>query len=309
MDRFGSRGARQLDAALEGGATQPGVAPLVDLAAELRGMGAALPTHSAPQDGREQLRTAVLAQATSRRRGGSVARVRGATFVAAGVAGAGLVVAGAASGSNPAALVVDAARELPRLAGQAAPVASVSIEGEVVASRDGGRTFELRTGSDTITVEAPKEARTVTEAGTPVAAVEIEQGSTVRVTAERKPDAGAVTAKTIEVLPTALPAANARPGQASGAEPPATPTPSKDARPVLATAAPRPGNTPKPAATAVAANETAAIGAAPVLPTRTPTPTATPSPTPKAVATLAPSANETHSIGSEGDVASAGKDR
>jgi hypothetical protein len=227
IDRFPNASARNLESALSGDA--PPEHELLPLARELRNFGLEAPTAHPDPHFRETLRLAVLARAARQRRPGALARVRGATFVAAGVAGAGLVVASAASGSNPAVLVADAARELPRIARQEPPPATVAIEGEVLASRNGGRTLELRAGAETITVEAPKEARDVTAAGTPVAAASIEQGASIRVTAERDASPGPVSAKKIEVLP---PTTAATSGTAPSANPPAAlASPTSEPRP------------------------------------------------------------------------------
>lgn len=306
IERIPGPAARRLEAALSNPTGREARDELVSLAGELREFGLDVPTRSPAQDAREELRLAVLARERDAHRGSGMARIRGATFAVAGVAGAGLVVASAASGSNPVVLVADAARELPRIAGYTPPPATVAIEGEVVASRDGGRTLDVHAEGETITVEAPKQARSVTAAGTPVSTANIAAGDSVRVTAERAPGNSTVAAKKIEVLPPALTAsAGARPPQDSAPQAPAVTEPTRDARPQTPAATPRPADTPKPAATVatVAVNDPAIANAPPVAPTRTPTPkptvTPTASPTPTPPVTLAPTANETSNVAAD----------
>ncbi len=307
IDRIPGPAARRLEAALSGYSIGEPADDLVSLAGELRELGLDVPIRRPAAEAREELALAVLARKRETQCAGGIARVRGATFALAGVAGAGLVVASAASGSNPVVLVADAARELPRIAGYAAPPATVAIEGEVVASHDGGRTLDVRADGETITVEAPKQARSVTSSGTPVSAANIAAGDSVRVTAEREPGNGPVAAKKIEVLPPALAASTGdRPPGNSATQAPAVSEPTRPASGRTPSATPRPADTPKPAptfATAVAASDPAIASVPPVVPTRTPTPkpTATPthSPTPKPAVTLAPAANETNNVAAD----------
>jgi hypothetical protein len=263
------------------------------LATELREIGIETPQPRISHARREELRLAVLAQCAANRRGTPGARIRGATMGIAAVAGAGLVVASAASGSNPASIVVEAARDIPRIAQHSAPPAIPTIEGEVVSTRDNGRTLEVRSGTDTVVVQSPSKSRDVTAIGTPVAAAEIRGGDVVRVTPKRESDTGVITAKRIEVLPVAVapdkslvappdsvtetasePTADTRPTIAN-----VTPTPTSDAT----VPARSPTATPKANVSDVAPGATSIVRGNPQ-----PTATATTSPTP--VPTKSPTA-------------------
>lgn len=294
--------ARRLEDALEGLEFLSDMEPLVALAAELRATGLATPTEAPSAAAREQLRAAVVSVAANTKQRGVAARVRGATFAVAAIAGGGLVIASAASGSNPAVLVADAARELPGIGRLSAPPSSVALEGEVVASRDAGTTLEVRVGDETVTVESPKESRAVVAGGTPVAAADIQQGATVRVTASRDSDTSVVTAKKIEVLSPAA-TSTSRPSAATAVTPLAVAEPTRDVRPALANATPSPSATQKTPPTALAATDpatTSNVSAAdPVAPTHTPTrgPSPSPIPTPRPAAKpTGVAANETTSM-------------
>jgi|GEM_PF-3712428 len=302
--------AAELEACLEGGKPAlPEVEPLVALAGELRQEGLNRPAPAPTAAARDALRRAVLAEAEARRRPGVFARLRGASLAVAAVAGGGLVVASAASGSNPVVLVADAARELPRLTGHwSAPPATVSIEGEVLASGSGGETLAIRVGEQTLTVEPPREPRAVVSQGTPVAAAAIEAGSTVRVTTGRAPGADVITAKKIEVIPTLAPSSAARPaddGQAPAQAPVSRPAPADTPGPDP-TPAPR---TPSPAVATAGANTAGLDPPATRTPTPSPTPVNTPTAAPTATPTkppaIAPSADDTDNVTLDNETAAA----
>jgi hypothetical protein len=190
-------------------------------------------------------------------------------------------------------LVADAASELPRLARHNSPPQTVSLEGEVVDGRDGGETLRVRVGEETLTIEPPNKSRAVVAEGTPVAAADIETGTTIRVTAERDSKTDVVTARKIEVISPAsavvAPARTAEPTRTLAAEAPAVADTGADATP-------RPKETPKAAASTAVASDTnlsPALVQPTATPTPTPRPTATPSPTPVPTgsATLAPYTN------------------
>lgn len=296
--------ARALDEALSGGPAGREVRELVSLASELRDVGLAAPQPRLSPARREELRAAVLARSVDQRRGGSVGRVRGATFGVAAVAGAGLVVASAASGSNPAVLVADVAREIPRVSFHAAPPADLAIEGEVIASYNDGRTLEVRSHGETFVVESRSETRSVSAEGTPVAASAIEQGANIRVTTESSADSGVVAAKKIEVLPPTAALEPRTPLSAAAADA-KTRTPTAPAKsgsnvgpqPAAPTKTPSPSPTkPATASPTPLANVTSVV-VAPVEPIKTPTksptlaPTRTPTARPKETATVVPYAN------------------
>ncbi|MGE3073362.1 MAG: hypothetical protein AB7N24_04655 [Dehalococcoidia bacterium] len=304
---FQSSADAELEAAMNGALpAHENLEPLVELAAELREFGIDTPQPRISPARREEFLMAVRAEAARERSRRPAARIKGATMSIAAVAGAGLVVAGAASGSNPAALVVDAARDLPGIPQHVAPPAETSIEGEVVATRDDGRTLEVRSGDATVVVEAPKESRDVTSAGTPVPAAAIAEGDNIRVTSKRAADSGGViTAKKIEVLPADSASAAPGPKPTISTNSGAAAAPTKDVRPAVSTgavetpvdaAALKPTATPTPHLDAktpsVAANLD--VRSATVSPTitktatPTPPPTKTPTPRPKTV-TPAPS--------------------
>jgi len=260
MDAPFRRGAaNRLQGALSGtGEYGPAAAGLARLAGELREVGRAAPALQPSLAAREQLRAAVLAAAAERQGPARRGRFRGATLAIAAVAGTGLVVASAASGSNPAVLVAEIARDLPGIPNHAQPPSTVSLEGEVIATHDGGRTLEIRTRDVTVTVESPRETRAITMEGTPLATSAIAEGDTIRVTTAREPGSGIVPAKKIELLPST-----------------GSTKPVGTSEPTGASNQPTPETRPASLAT-VPAKQT---------PTPAPTRTATPTPTPKSNAT------------------------
>ena len=211
-------------------------ASLAGLASELRELGVDTPQPRISPARRDELLMAVRTEAAQSRTRRPAARIKGATMTIAAVAGAGLVVAGAANGSNAAAFVVEAARDIPGIPQHSAPV-ETAIEGEVVATRDEGRTLEVRSGEDTVVVEVPRASRDVTSAGTPVAAAGIAEGDNVRVTSNRTSDTGgSITAKKIEILPSDSAVAGSVPRPTVATNSSAAPTPTKDARPAVSSA-------------------------------------------------------------------------
>jgi hypothetical protein len=288
--------ANRLESTLSGAKLHADAASLAALAGELRELALLAPTLGPTEASRAELLATVARgrSAPPARKGG---RVRGASLAIAAVAGAGLVVAGAAGGPNPATLVADVARDLPGLAGRSAPPVSVSIEGEVIATRDHGRTLEVRTGATTVVIEAPGRARDITAEGTPFASSMITAGDTVRVTTERAPDAGRIPATRIELLPPSTltsPAPTVGPAAAA----PATKEPTVDSRPatvhVTAVAKETPTAPPTRTPTAGPSVNATSVSTTPIvvgtaLPPepKTPAPTATPTPKPPPVRTPA----------------------
>lgn len=85
---------------------------LAALAAELRALGRRTPQLGPSPAMRAAFRQAVLREAAHRPRKRPFARARGAVLGVAAIAGGGLLIASAASGPNPAMLVVDSVREI-----------------------------------------------------------------------------------------------------------------------------------------------------------------------------------------------------
>jgi hypothetical protein len=289
--------ANDLEAALSGQRRPGDAAVLAALAGELEGVGRDVVPPTITSSRREELRLAVFGARERRHPTSPRARFRGAVLTVAAVAGAGLVVAGAASRSNPAVLVMDAARELPKLASRQAPPAEFALEGEVVATRDEGRTLEVRAGGVTVIVETPRDAKAITSEGTPVASTNIGQGDNVRVTTRDSGD-GPVAAKKIEVLPPVAAADSREP--AAGNTGVTRPSPSTAAGSTGSNVTPGATKPASPTPTKPAAAATA-IGATPTFEpkrTATPEPTATVTQRPKptitaTAATPAPIDNNT----------------
>ncbi|MGE0599418.1 MAG: hypothetical protein AB7J35_06755 [Dehalococcoidia bacterium] len=291
-----SRSDAELEAALNrAGTASEDIESLAGLAAELNEIGRSVPPPRISPARREELRLAVRAEAARERSRRPAARIKGATMTIAAVAGAGLVVAGAASGGNPAALVIDVARDIPGLPEHVAPPADTSIEGEVIATRDDGRTLEVRSGDATVVIAAPKESRDVTSAGTPVPAAAIAEGDNIRVTSKKASDAGGViTARKIEVLPAESPQAAAPVQPTLATKPSAGPAPTKDVRPAASsntqgeTAVDTAATKPTPTATPHLDAKTPSLVANPDVQTPAPTPPATPTPPPTKTSTPRP---------------------
>ena len=272
------RSANSLESALAGApAVSAEQESLVAFAAELRENALNIAPLRFSAARREELRTAVLAQRAAERRR-PVARARGAVLGVAALAGGGLVVASAATGSNPAVLVADVAREIPKLATHSEQPPTIAIEGEVVATHDGGRTLEVRDHANVVViVQAPEQARDVTDQGRPIAAEDIAEGATVRVTADRAPASNSVAAKKIEVLPTPV---SARPDLPTGNTDPVPTKPAVSIGNVAPVETPRPTQTPSPTRTPAASPTpkpaVTNVAIAPVDPAPTTVPTRTP---------------------------------
>jgi hypothetical protein len=160
-------------------------APLAGIAAALRRLaedaGVIAPANEA---GRSRLRQAVLAgrrrQAAGR---GLPAQVRGAALSAAALAGTGVLVAGAATGTDPATLVRETVESLPVALPKASPATrTVVLEGTVVGVDETAGIIEVQAEEETLTIDVSGGVALRDEKGVdaPIAALEV--GDAVRIT-------------------------------------------------------------------------------------------------------------------------------
>lgn len=262
---FAKHAADEFMEALDGHPATAAVAELAEFAREVREAGFAEVQGSIGFNrGRMQLLQLVEQRRDERRRAGA-GKFKGAVMSVAAVAGGGLVVAGAASGSNPVTLAVDMAREISGPAMHAPALApEYSFEAEVVASYEG--TLDVMLDGRTIRVEPPASQPQRSSPPEDARAPAYETGTVVRITG-REPATDNVAATKIEVVPN-----GSKPSATALAANPGTRTPTAPAANV--TKAP-----------AVIKTATPLVNTGAAAPTRTPTPKPSPTPTPKPVLT------------------------
>ena len=329
-------GAEHFAFALEGrGPASSQADALVRAARELTALAANLPPLSPSPHGRLRLLQEVEQHRNGRRAAlPAPARrgMRGGVLAAATVAGGGLLVAGAVSGSSVAEIFSEAVSTLPLFSDGAAPeplptavVVVREVQGVIAESDDRHDDLRILTSSSPVPVELSPTTGLRADDGSPVTREDLVPGVEIRIHGAQ-PGSGAIRATEIEVIrrpkltatPTAL-AEEARVESASGviqrggtplARPAIDPATARESKP---TPRPTPAavETPKPPAPAVVVAvvpTTATLE--PATPARTATPKSTPTldatvVVPAATATPAPAATATPAAG---DVAPATTD-
>lgn len=208
IEREQTRLARALDGT---GEIDETTAPLLGVAARLRTSAGNVP----PATNIAEARSKMLDAVRETRRGasgfGHARKVRGATLGAAALAGAGLLVASAATGKNPVDLASTAAagfhgtisdRHSSTEAG-----GQVSLRGEVVAMRPDGLGMEIETEGTRVSVDLAGamqatvngDAGATVEPDGPDTAATLSLGANVAVEGSIREDTGEVVARTVTV--------------------------------------------------------------------------------------------------------------
>ena len=202
--------AEHLELALQGLSHSPGrTGALAQIAARIGDLGASIPPAPPAASGHARLRSAVAA-----RRSSPVAvpprslrhSVRGGALVAATVAGSGLLIAGAASGSNPAELIKQAVSTLPVFSDEApaealpTPVV-IAREVEGVISQSDGRHDDLTiaTSASPVPIELSPTTDLRADDGSRVTRDDLIQGVAIRIHG-LQPGSGPIRASAIEVI-------------------------------------------------------------------------------------------------------------
>jgi hypothetical protein len=282
--------ATRLERALAGrGTIDDTTAPLLGVAARLYA-GATQPVPRPLNAARARLKMlgAVNEQAT-RAAGSHGAKVRGATLGAAAVAGAGLLMASAATNSNPVGVVRSTVFEFPAMVvGSSAPKATdVTLVGTIVSVDEGGRQVEIDTGETLVAVDV-RDVPVVERAADAAAPVTV--GSVVEVDGSLRDGDLTVRAREVTVKEPAAVAGLAPVDRDADSAALGAPTEAPSTKPALTANAEVGTNATPPTATATPTPRTNDTNDKPsLLAPATPRPTLTPTPTPW----LTPMATET----------------
>ena len=184
---FGRRPSPQaevFETALSGNPPVDEAAQLAQLAASLRNLAAA---PAVPPSGFERGRRMLHAELRASARPSSAGRLRAATMGIAGVAGAGILVASAATTTSPVTLLRDTVAALPGVTGHSPQETLVltDLTGTVTQVTDDRVQLDLGDG-DLLTVRLRADTVLRLEDGTPLAVDAVEPGQRIAIEAETR---------------------------------------------------------------------------------------------------------------------------